>query len=130
MPEKSQPLFPMDADDPKLGRLLKNSKFEYIEDAGFTARVMGALPRERHNAGADRRALLLIFSSLLSVLLILLIGGKAFLAGLSALIQLAVNGPVLVLPGASLGVLPLACLVAGLSLAAALGYRHLRQAFR
>jgi hypothetical protein len=130
MPEKFQPLFPMDADDSKLGRLLKNCESDHIEDAGFTACVMAALPRERHSAGANRRSLLLIFSSLLSVLLILLIGGNAFLAGLSALIELAINGPVLALPGASLGVLPLACLVAGLSLAAALGYQHLRQAFR
>ena len=130
MPEEYRPFSPVDADDPKLSLLMKNCKIEYIDDDGFTARVMAAIPRDRNNAGTNRRCLLLVSASILSVLLILLLGGRDFLAGASTLIQRAVNGPVLILPGISLGVLPAACLLAGLGIASCLGYRHLRQAFR
>ncbi len=130
MPEEFRPFSTVDPDDHKLSLLMKNCKTEYIDDDGFTARVMAAIPRDRQNAGTSRRSLLLVSSCLLSVLLIVFLGGRGFLAGLSTLIQFAVNGPVLVLPGMSLGAVPAACLLAGLGVAAGLGCRHLHQAFR
>lgn len=128
MPEESRPFSPVDADDPKLSLLMKNCKTEYIEDDGFTARVMAAIPRDRRNAGMNRRNLLLVSSCLLAVLLIALLGGRDLLAGLSSFIQLAVNGPALVLPGVNLGILPLTCIAAGLLAAAGICYKSMRQA--
>jgi len=130
MPEGFQPFSPVDPDDPKLSLLMKNCKTEYIDDDGFTARVMAAIPRDRQKAGANRRNLLIGSSCLLSVLLIAVLGGREFLVGLSAFILRAANGPALVLPGVSLGILPVACLAAGLVVAAGVGYRCMRKAIQ
>ena len=130
MPEGFRPNSPVDADDPKLSLLMKNCKTEYIDDDGFTARVMAAIPRDRQKAGANRRSLLLLSSCLLSVLLAALLGGRDSFVGLFVLVQRAVIGPALALPGMNLGILPLACLVAGLAVAAGVGYRSMHQAFR
>jgi len=109
---------------------MKNCKTEYIDDDGFTARVMAVIPRDRQNAGTNRRNLLLVSSCLLSVLMIALLGGRGFLVGLSALIQLAVNGPALAMQGVNVGILPATCLAVGLIIATGVGYRCMRQAFR
>ena len=129
MPEKSQTLQPMDADDSKLSQLMKNRKTEYIEDSGFTSRVMAALPRDRRIAG-NRRRLLILASLLLSVPLSLFLAGPGFLPGLLAQVQFSIDRPVLVLPGLSLGILPVACFALGLGVAASLGFGLVRSALR
>ena len=92
-----------DSDDSKLDRLMKDHKSDYIEDSGFTYRVMGALPRDRRIAGNRRRFILLVSSSLLSVSLALVLAGPGFLPGLFAQFQFAINHPVLDLFGVSFG---------------------------
>ena len=109
---------------------MKNCKTEYIDDDGFTARVMAAIPRDRQRAGTNRRNLLLVSACLLSALLIVFLGGPAFLAGLSAMVQFAASRPALIVGGVGLGAIPMACLAGGLCMAASFGYRQLRQAFR
>jgi hypothetical protein len=109
---------------------MKNCKTEYIDDDGFTARVMAVIPRDRQNAGTNRRYLLLVSACLLAVVLVVCLGGPDFIAGLSAAVQFAASRPALIVGGVGLGALPMACLAAGLCMAAGLGYRHLRQAFR
>jgi hypothetical protein len=120
----------MDADDSKLSQLMKNRKTEYIEDAGFTSRVMAALPRDRRIAGNRRRLLLVASSLLLSVPLSLFLAGPGLLSGLFAQFQLAIDRPVLVLPGLSLGILPVACFALGLGVAASLGFGFVRRVLR
>jgi hypothetical protein len=119
----------MDADDSKLSKLMKSCKTEYIEDAGFTSRVMAALPSDRRIAG-NRRLLLLLASLLLSVPLSLFLAGPGFLPGLLAQVRLSIERPVLVLPGLSLGILPVACFALGLVVAASLGFGFVRRVLR
>lgn len=120
----------MDADDSKLSQLMKNHKTEYIEDCGFTSRVMAAIPRDRLIAGNRRRLLLLGSSILLSVSLALFLAGPGFLSGLVAQVQFAIDRPVLVLPGLSLGILPVACFGLGLGAASSLSFGLVRRALR
>jgi hypothetical protein len=120
----------MDADDSKLSQLMKSHKTEYIEDSGFTSRVMAALPRDRRIARNRRRLLLLGSSILLSVPLSLFLAGPGFLPGLLAQVQFAIDRPFLVLPGLSLGVLPVACFALGLGAAASLSFGLVRRALR
>jgi hypothetical protein len=120
----------MDTDDSKLSRLLGSREPDHIDDAGFTARVMASLPPPRGAAGSLRRAVLLASSLILSVALALLLAGPDILEGISALLRLATDRPVIMLPGLSLGVFPAACFAAGLCVAGVTGYRVLRQAMR
>ena len=130
MPENFQPVPPMDSDDSKLNRLMKEHKSDYIEDSGFTSRVMAALPRHRRIAGSRRRIILIASSSLLSVLLALVLAGPGFLPGLFAQFQSAINYPVLDLSGVRFGAIPVACFVAGICAAVSLGFAPLRRALR
>lgn len=120
----------MDTDDSKLSKLLKDHEPAYIDDAGFTGRVMSALPVPQRSTANLRRPLLLISSCVLSILLTLLLAGPDFLANLSAFIQVTVNEPVLNRFGFTLGALPLACFIAGMGITCFLAYRSLRQALR
>jgi hypothetical protein len=120
----------MDSDDSKLDRLMKDHKSDYIEDSGFTYRVMGALPRDRRIAGNRRRFILLVSSSLLSVSLALVLAGPGFLPGLFAQFQFAINHPVLDLFGVSFGAIPVACFVAGICATVSLGFGPLRRVLR
>jgi hypothetical protein len=120
----------MDTDDSKLSRLFRDHEPGHIEDSGFTGRVMAALPPPRNAGGNLRRTVLLASSFMLSIALTLLLAGPDIFAGLSALIQLATDRPVVMLPGLNLGMLPLACFIAGLCVAGVMGYRVLRQALR
>ena len=120
----------MDTDDSKLSRLFRDHEPDHIEDAGFTGRVMAALPPTRRTAGSLRRTVLLASSFLLSIALTFLLAGPDILEGLSSLIRIAVDRPVIALPGLDLGMLPLACFMGGLCIAGVTGYRVLRQAMR
>jgi hypothetical protein len=120
----------MDTDDSKLSQLLKDHEPAYIDDAGFTGRVMSALPAQSRSTRNLRRPLLLLASYLLSIPLTLLLAGPEFLDNLSALIQITINKPVLNHFGFTLGALPLACFIAGLGITFLLAYRSLCQALR
>ena len=62
-------------DDEKLNRLLRDDVQEYVDDAGFTARVMDTLPASRHPA--RRRAGLVVGATALSLVLVATFGRAA-----------------------------------------------------
>ncbi len=116
----------MDTEDQALCRLMKDHDPAHIDDAGFTHRVLTALPPPRSRLATWRRPLLLLTACLVGMLLPLLIDGPAYLGALENLIILATQQPLLPLGEASLGALPLACLAAGLLLSFVWVFRALR----
>lgn len=64
-------------DDAKLGRLLRDDERTYIDDAGFTARVLADLPPARRTTHRRRRAILVGGSAALSSLLVAIFAAPA-----------------------------------------------------
>lgn len=62
-------------DDRRLEQLLRKASTAYIDDAGFTARIMGALPAPRRRA-EKRRAGLLLGAAALGCGLAAVLGGS------------------------------------------------------
>lgn len=117
----------MDNDDMKLSRMLKEHDEPYIDDAGFTPRVMEALPpARRHPAWLNRRTVLLGATALLSCLLATYLAGPRLGSDISGLVQTLVETPVLNTQGLSLGIIPLLCLAGGLIVGCLLAFRVLR----
>ncbi len=58
-PEPPAPPEPSPVDDARIEQMLRESSQSYIADAGFTARIMAALPQPRRRAERRRRVLLL-----------------------------------------------------------------------
>jgi hypothetical protein len=102
----------MNTDDVKLSRLLQAHDAPSMDDGGFTDRAVAALPQPRANP--LRRPLLLISSAIIATALVLLVGGRDFVAAIPDLIQLLVDKPALSISGQGLGFIPIACVLAGL----------------
>ncbi len=58
-PESPAPDAPASGDDHQLEQMLRKVSSAYIDDAGFTARILGALPAPRRRAERRRNGLLL-----------------------------------------------------------------------
>jgi hypothetical protein len=116
----------METEDQALRRLMKDHDPAHIDDAGFTLRVLTALPPPRSRLATWRRPLLLLTGCLAGVLLPLLLDGPGYLGALGNLITLATQQPLLPFGEASLGALPLTCLGAGLLLSVVWVFKALR----
>jgi hypothetical protein len=73
---------PSPDDDGRLEQRLRESSQSYIADAGFTARIMGALPPSRRRAERRRRVLLL-GAALLGCGLMAVLGGSGLVASIA-----------------------------------------------
>jgi len=107
---------PSPDDDGRLEQRLRGSSPPYIDDAGFTARIMGALPLSRRRA-ERRRSVLLLGAALLGFGLMAVFGGSspiAFIATVTDRLAAWSTLPVPVL-GATNTVGVLACWVLALA---------------
>lgn len=116
----------MDTDDSILKELMIYHKLPYIDDAGFSERVVAALPQRRRTFGKSRRTVLLITSCFLSMILALLLAGPSLVADLFSSMEIALDRPEVVLAGVNMSLLPLIFFFSGLGLACAMNYRVLR----
>ena len=110
------PSEPSPDDEDRLERKLREFSQLYIDDAGFTARIMGALPPSRRRA-ERRRSVLLRVAALLGCGLMAVLGGSspiAFLATVTDRLAAWSTLPVPVL-GATSTVGVLACWVLALA---------------
>jgi hypothetical protein len=100
------------ADDARIERMLRDSSQTYIEDAGFTARIMGALPSPQRRADR-RRSALLLGAVLLGCGHVAVFGGSSLVALVATMIEWLAAWSVLPVPvlGATFTVGVLACWV-------------------
>jgi hypothetical protein len=78
-PESSVPPGSLPGDDARFEQMLRETSQAYINDAGFTGRIMGALPPPRRRA-ERRRRLLLIGAVLVGCSQMMLLGGSDLVA--------------------------------------------------
>jgi hypothetical protein len=111
-PEPPAPLEPSPADDARIERMLRDSSPTYIEDAGFTARIMGALPSPQRRADR-RRSVLLLGAVLLGCGHVAVFGGSSLVALVATIIEQLAAWSVLPVPvlGTTFTVGVLACWV-------------------
>jgi len=84
-PESPAPADPL-PDDARIEQRLREASPHYIEDGGFTQRVLAALPPSRRRAEGRRRALL-IGAILLGCGEVAVVGGSGVPAFVSALLE-------------------------------------------
>ena len=80
--------------------MLRESSQTYIDDAGFTGRILGALPPSRRRADY-RRAILLLGATALGCGCVALAGGSDLVAFLSAMVERLAAWSMLPVPGLS-----------------------------
>jgi hypothetical protein len=112
------PEFPVPSldDDGRLEQRLRESSQPYIDDAGFTARIIGALPPSRRRA-ERRRSLLLFGAALLGCGLMAVLGGSSPIAFIATVMDRLAAWSTLPVPvlGATNTVGVLACWVLALA---------------
>jgi hypothetical protein len=96
-PESSVPADPS-ADDARIEKLLREASQHYIEDGGFTHRILVALPPSRRRA-ERRRRVLLIGAALLGCGQVAVFGGSGVGAFLSTLMKGLAAWSALPVPG-------------------------------